>query len=139
RRFVQAYDGNGTKAACEAGYSGSDSVLRVTASRLLTNDNVVAAIQTRQTVEEQPLIADRQRRQQFWSKVMQDNDEDMRTRLRASELLGRSEGDFIDRHEHSGNDGGAILIDAIERGRRIAGLVSLAKARSNEEQAHSEH
>jgi len=32
-----------------------------------------------------------------------DKEERTDTRLRASELLGKSEGDFIDRHELSGN------------------------------------
>lgn len=54
RRFVEAYAGNGVEAARIAGYAGSDNVLRVTASRLLTNANVLAGIQARQEVEEQP-------------------------------------------------------------------------------------
>ena len=37
------------------------------------------------------------RRQEFWTKVMNDPDEDMKNRLRAAELLGKSEADFLDR------------------------------------------
>lgn len=37
----------------------------------------------------------------MWSKIMRDDSMDITARLRASETLGRSQGDFIDRHEHS--------------------------------------
>ena len=65
-------------------------------------------------------IATREQRQAFWSDVMFGNVKQkvvvvvdgqdvevevpysMRERLKASELLGRSEADFIDRHQHSG-------------------------------------
>ena len=46
-------------------------------------------------------IADRDERQRFWSEVMRDDGQAMRDRLRASDLLGRSTGDFVERHEHS--------------------------------------
>jgi hypothetical protein len=38
----------------------------------------------------------RQERQKFWSDLM-DSDENIRDRLKASELLGRSEADFTDK------------------------------------------
>jgi len=46
-------------------------------------------------------IADREERQGFWSSVMRDDAQQMRDRLRASDLLAKSSGDFIERHEHS--------------------------------------
>ena len=46
---------------------------------------------------------DRESRQEFWTMIALDKEERTDTRLRASELLGKSEGDFIDRHELSGN------------------------------------
>jgi hypothetical protein len=39
---------------------------------------------------------------------MKDRKEDMAARLRASELLGKSEGDFVERRELSGPDGKPI-------------------------------
>lgn len=104
RRFVEAYDGNGVEAARSAGYAGSYSVLNQVACENLQKPAIVKAIQRRQEVEDCRLIADRQQRQRFWSKVMQNDGEDMRARLRASELLGRSEADFIERREHTGKD-----------------------------------
>lgn len=129
RRFVEVYDGNGTEAARLAGYTGTDAALRVTASRLLANGSIATAIQQRHAVEESRLIADRQKRQAFWTTVMQDKDEEMRTRLRASELLGRSEADFVERHEHTGAQGGPIEMSASERSLKLAGLLSIANAR----------
>lgn len=110
RRFVEAYADNGTEAARLAGYKGNDDTLRQVAAENLAKPHIAETIQKRHEVEEQPLIADRQQRQMFWSKVMQDENEDMRTRLRASELLGRSEADFIERINHGGPDNGPLTI-----------------------------
>ena len=46
---------------------------------------------------------DRESRQELWTMIALDKEERTDTRLRASELLGKSEGDFIDRHELSGS------------------------------------
>ncbi len=43
------------------------------------------------------LIATREQRQEFWTAVMTDIEQDMRSRLRASELLAKSEGDFTEK------------------------------------------
>jgi len=44
---------------------------------------------------------------------MRDGSLDMKARLRASELLGKSEGDFIDRKEITGKDGGPLSVRSI--------------------------
>jgi hypothetical protein len=44
-------------------------------------------------------IATREDRQSFWTEVMRDKLEKMVDRLRASELLGKSQADFVDRME----------------------------------------
>lgn len=49
------------------------------------------------------MIATREKRQELWTKVMNAEGVEMKDRLRASELLGKSEGDFISKIEHSGN------------------------------------
>ncbi len=95
QRFAEAYDGNGTEAARAAGYTGSVNVLAQTSRRLLRDDRVVTAIKSREKKEVAPLIASRQERQAFWTAVMKDSVTDMSNRLKASELLGRSCGDFI--------------------------------------------
>jgi phage terminase small subunit len=46
-------------------------------------------------------IAGRDERQAFWSEIMRDKNVSTRDRLRASELLGKSGGDFVVHLEHS--------------------------------------
>jgi phage terminase small subunit len=104
RAFVEAYDGNGTQAARVAGYSGSDNTLSVTASELLRNPRIVEAIREREASRRPHspvalVIATRQERQAFWTKVMNDGEAELSARLKASELLGKSEGDFLERLE----------------------------------------
>ena len=42
---------------------------------------------------------------------MEDEEQPMKERLKASELLGKSEGDFLDRHEYAGKDGGPLVVN----------------------------
>lgn len=102
-KFIEVYSGNGTEAAKLAGYTGSDNVLGKTAHDLLRNPKVVEAIKSRGKVHQEKRILNREERQAFWTQVMEDETQQMRDRLRASELLGRSEADFIEKIQHSGN------------------------------------
>lgn len=101
QRFVEAYDGNATQAAIAAGYSEKSA--EKLGHDLLKIPKVVAAIQKRQNKAVRPLIANREARQKFWTETMLDPEAKMPDRLKASELLGKSEGDFLDRIQHSGN------------------------------------
>lgn len=97
QRFVDAYDGNATAAAIAAGYSQ-----RTAASigqENLTKPEIIEAIQQREADRRAQTIMTREERQAFWSETIRDGGQQTRDRLRASELLGRSEGDFIDRQE----------------------------------------
>ena len=100
RAFVENYSGNATAAAIAAGYSPKTAYSM--GQRLLKNVEISKAIQERETARLTPEIATRERRLQFWTRVMDDPKADMKNRLRASELLGKAEGDFLDRVEHSG-------------------------------------
>ena len=95
RRFVELYNGNATEAAIAAGYSRKTA--RSIGQRILTNVDIAEAIKAREDKELRHFIANREERQRLWTEIM--NDPEMKTsdRLRASELLGRSEGDFIER------------------------------------------
>jgi len=95
QRFADAYDGNATAAAVKAGYSQKTATEQ--GARLLANVKVSAAIRAREWTESRRLVSDRIARQEFWSRIMLDESQEMRDRLRASELLGKSEGDFWDR------------------------------------------
>lgn len=61
-----------------------------------TNDRVIAAIARIDKETRAESVADRRTRQQFWTDMMQDKQANSGDRLRASELLGRSEADFTD-------------------------------------------
>jgi len=92
QRFIDFYDGNATKAARIAGYSHP----KPQAARLLTNVNIFEAIKYREIRRNKSTIADRQERQEFWTKNLRDTSLDIAHRHKASELLGRSEADFTD-------------------------------------------
>jgi phage terminase small subunit len=103
RRFVDAYmgkaAGNATKAAELAGYS--QKTCRQQGARLLTKVSIQAAI--KQRAESDPLARSREERQQFWRDVMAGTGKfaktAMKDRLKASELLGKTQGDFVQRIE----------------------------------------
>jgi phage terminase small subunit len=114
KKFVEAYSGNGEQAAIQAGYSPKTA--KVQGSRLLTRVNVITAIKSREEKPRAFRIATREERQAFWTNVMHGNEKDiayekgvkievdvkMSDRLKAAELLGRSEADFTDNLKHSG-------------------------------------
>lgn len=97
RAFVEAYDGNATQAALKAGYSPKTA--GAIGDENLKKPEIAQAIRAREGEKLRPLIADREQRQRFWTETMLNLDAELRDRLRASELLGRSEGDFLDRIE----------------------------------------
>ena len=103
RRFVEAYMGeacgNATEAARVAGYQGDENTLSTTGYRLLRNAKIAAAVDER--TENDPLVLTREELQRWWSTVTQDAKTAMKDRLRASELLGKSRGEFTDRFEGS--------------------------------------
>lgn len=103
RRFVDAYMGlhvgNATQAAIAAGYSAKTAAS--IGCRLLRKVKVREAVKAR--VEQDPAVADRTRRQSFWSDVMlgagRFKKAALKDRLKASELLGKSQSDFIPRDD----------------------------------------
>jgi|SRR5690554_820481 len=117
RRFVEAYmgaaAGNATEAARLAGYGGDENTLSQTGHQNLRNPKISEAINER--VDSDPLVMTRFDRQRFWSRVVQGKELDgedpaqMRDRLKASELLAKAQGDFIERVEHTGKGGGPII------------------------------
>jgi phage terminase small subunit len=119
RRFVEHFmaTGNATKAAAQAGYS------QKTASqigyRLLRKVQIQRAIAER--TETDPAVWTREARQKFWTAVASGAPRyetvAIRDRLKASELLGRSQADFIDRHEL---DTGPSLVELLSESRSLA-------------------
>ncbi len=123
-KFAECYEGSGVDAAREAGYKGSDNSLMVTACRLLRNDKIQSVIEERQKKEEGKRNATRQEKLELLTEMMRDDsalkietkegiDEIIPTikhgdRIKAVELHSRINGDLVQKHEHSGPDGGPI-------------------------------
>ncbi len=107
KRFIAAYNGNATAAALEAGYSpaNADKI----GAQLLKNPRIIEAIRAREAERNADAIATREERQKFFTKIMRDEEQPTRDRIRATELLGKSEGDFVDRQEITGKDGRPLV------------------------------
>ena len=87
--YRKAYD---TKA--------SDEVVDVSASRLSKNPKLTLRLQELRTALVSPSIAGRKERMEMWSDIARDDEEKTGDLLRATELPGKSQGDFIERTEN---------------------------------------
>lgn len=123
RLFVEAYEGAGdeSRAAMIAGYNGTEQYLKQYANKLLEDPKIIDALEYRnmQARAKGAVIASREERQQLWSELMRNDDPYAKTevdkygntieadnknipisiRMKAMELLAKSEGDFVDRVE----------------------------------------
>ena len=113
--FVDAWEGNATAAALAAGYSPKTAYSQ--GQRLSKIVEVQEAIKAREAQRLAPTIATRQERQEFWTSVLRNEEEAMKNRLKAAELLGKSEGDFLERVEMDMTLSPAAILEQI-RGRR---------------------
>ena len=120
--FVDAWEGNATAAALAAGYSPKTAYSQ--GQRLLKIVEVQEAIKAREAQRLALTIATRQERQEFWTSVLRNEEEAMKNRLKAAELLGKSEGDFLERVEMDqtvsvnvfDEETRARLLEMVERG-----------------------
>ena len=125
RRFVEVYSSNGGNAldaARVAGYrqphpQGAENMQKPT---------VRAAIESLREATTSNAIMNREGRQSFWTRVIRGEEVEadgkppaIRDRLRASELLARSQADFLDRSEVSTGPSLAEILN--ERLRRVDG------------------
>jgi phage terminase small subunit len=116
-RFVAEYlkDPNATKAAKAAGYSEKTAYSQ--GHDLLKKPEIAAAVARMKSQVEREAIATRQERQEFWTRTMRGEGDsaELRDRLKASELLGKSEEDFTEKVKHSG---GIVfrVVTGIDRG-----------------------
>ena len=102
KAFAEFYaqSGNGTDAAIKAGYSADTA--KQMASENLTKPNVVEYLATLTKDATDNRIADAIEQQRFYTAVMRDTNEKTSERLKACETLGRMQGNFTDRVQHSG-------------------------------------
>jgi phage terminase small subunit len=107
-KFVRGYatGKSATQAAKDAGYA--ETYANRFAAKLVVNPLVISALDAFNDKLTVSSIADAKERREFWTETIRNQTESMRDRLRASELLGKSQGDFIERRELSGPNGGPI-------------------------------
>ncbi len=102
QKFCEFYakSGNATDAAIQAGYAVKSA--GGNADKLLKNtkvSNYLAELSKNTRTDAIATITDIK---EFWTKVLESSEEEMPYRLKASEVLVKSEGGFLDKVEHSG-------------------------------------
>lgn len=122
RLFVESYDGEVINAMLAAGYNGAPAYLKQQGEELLENPLIQEAIRerSRYMAKTFKVIADREERQALLTSFMRNEDPHRKeekdangapipvgnlpdsVRLKALELLGKSEGDFVDNVHHTG-------------------------------------
>ena len=95
KRFTELYSGNAAEAARLAGYS--EKTAYSIGQELLNKPEIMERIQERESQRLSEAIANREERQIFWSSIMRNVEEKTADRLKASELLAKSNGDFLER------------------------------------------
>lgn len=114
-RFCEEYlaTGNATEAYRRAYNVGGmkDNTIKRNACTLIGNPKILSAISDLSAMSTNARVAALEQRREFWTLAMNGRSTDadgkpvevkMADRLKASELLGKSFGDFLDRAEHSG-------------------------------------
>lgn len=100
RRFVELVMGecvgNATESYCRAYQTKNRKVGASEGYKLLRKPEIRQAIAAR--IRKDPTVATREQRQVFWTQFMQDETKPDAVRLRGSELLGKSQGDFVEHH-----------------------------------------
>ena len=95
--------GNAVKAYTDAGYDiKSEAGARASSSKLLTNPNIKKKLEELSQKAESKAIASITEIKEFWTEVLQSDEQEMNYRLKASEMLVKVQGGFIDKVEHSG-------------------------------------
>lgn len=108
KRFCEYYaaNPNATQAARLAGYKKPHPQ----GEQNLRKPAIAAYVASLTTPARSARIATAVDRQEFWTGVMNDPEAAMRDRLKASELLGRCQADFIERLKLSGDAEGPLNI-----------------------------
>ena len=96
--YVQT--GNASKSYIEAGYSAKTPEVAGTEShKLLKKPNIIEEIDRLNAQIEADGIASASERQRLLTNILRDVSEKTADRIRATEILGKMQGDFIERHE----------------------------------------
>lgn len=113
RRFSELYveTGNATQSYIDAGYKASTrNVAEVEGFKLLRNPKIKQAIEYLNKKIEDESIAGMVEVKQFWTQMMRAIHVEDKDKLKASELIARTNGAFIEKIEHSGNINSEVTI-----------------------------
>ena len=102
KKFCDNYieTGDATKSALAAGYSPKTAYS--IGSENLKKPELILYIKERNDILESDKIADMQEIKELWTKWARDERIKHNDRLKASELIAKTNGAFLDRVEHSG-------------------------------------
>lgn len=89
--------GNATEAAIKAGYS--EKTAKQTGYENLTKPYIQQYIEEKQKQLESNRLADITEVREFWTEAMRNPDNAMKDRLKASEMIARTSGAFLDKVE----------------------------------------
>jgi len=102
--FIKYYNGSPKEAALKAGYS--KRAAKSIGYENMTKQAIVQAIKEKNEIKhnkiKQKLISNDELRV-WWQNIMDSPDYDISTRIKCSELLGKSKAIFIDNVKHTGN------------------------------------
>jgi phage terminase small subunit len=126
RRFVEAYTGeahgNATESARLAGYAGNDVTLGQVGAENLKKPQIAAAIQAALEPIRKAAIMTRERRQELLSKFAEGDDPTaladdpeapfipVKDRIKAIEVLGKMQGDFVEKREVTVTNGVTVYL-----------------------------
>lgn len=110
--FIQT--GNAKESYLKAGYTAEGNAAEVNASRLLRNDKVLDYIEERNKELDAQFIANIEEIKRFWTRIVRDEEADLRDRLKASEYIAKTSGAFIERREIQGQGYNKIEIAFVE-------------------------
>ena len=92
--------GNAYRSAVKAGYS--ENYAKGNVVKLLDNVSVKEYIEERNKLLESERIADMKEVKEFWTNTMRSDEAERKDRLKASEMIAKTNAAFVDKVEHSG-------------------------------------
>lgn len=106
KAFTDLYiqTGNATQSYIDAGYKASKrNIAEVEGHKLLRNPKIISYLDEVNSVLNSDSIADMKEVKEFWTTTMRTPFIDRKDRLKASEMIARTNGAFLERIEHTGN------------------------------------
>lgn len=114
QKFVDLYKGNATEAAKLAGYKGNRRTLGQVGDENLKKPRIWNAIQKRIDKPDKKILS-REELQEFWTKIVNEKIEETKDRLKASELLGKSQAAFTENRAHLFPKQGTTMAEGLKQ------------------------